>query len=43
LDDVYGTGEILFARKFSDEAEEIVLRLDQLISEKEDRLTKRCT
>jgi hypothetical protein len=32
LDDVYGTGEILFARKFSDEAEEIVLRLDQFRS-----------
>ncbi|CAA9892228.1 conserved hypothetical protein [Candidatus Methylobacter favarea] len=43
LDDLYGTGEILFARKFSDEAEEIVLWLDQLISEKEDRVTKRCT
>jgi hypothetical protein len=38
LDDLYGTGEILFARKFSDETEEIVLRLDQLISEKEERL-----
>jgi hypothetical protein len=43
LDDVYGKGEVLFARKFSDQAEEVVLRLDQLISEKERRLTGRCT
>jgi hypothetical protein len=43
LDDAYGAGEILFARKFSDEAKDIVIRLDQLIREKEDRLTKRST
>jgi hypothetical protein len=42
LDDVYGKGEVLFARKFSDEAEEIVLRLDQLIGDKERRLARRC-
>lgn len=40
-DDVYGRGEVLFARKFSDEAEKLVLRLDQLRSEREARLTKR--
>ena len=34
LDDIYGAGEILFARKFSDEAEEIVRQLDQLIGER---------
>lgn len=43
LDDVYGVGEILFARKFSDEAEQMVLRLDQLISEKTDSLTTHWT
>ena len=37
VDDVYGAGEILFARKFSDETEEITLRLNQLIREKEIR------
>lgn len=33
-DDAYGRGEILFARKFSDNAKEVVLRLDQIIVEK---------
>jgi Core-2/I-Branching enzyme len=42
-DDLFGKGEVLFARKFSDEAEEIVLQLDQLISEKERQLTRRYT
>lgn len=37
VDDVYGKREILFARKFTDEAKEIVLRLDQHMSE------NRCT
>jgi hypothetical protein len=35
LDDIYGTGEVLFARKFSDEAEGLVQRLDRAIAEKE--------
>jgi hypothetical protein len=35
LSDVYGTGEILFARKFSDDAEEMVAKIDQIIREKE--------
>jgi hypothetical protein len=34
VDDVYGAGEVLFARKFSDEDEDVVMRLDQLISER---------
>jgi hypothetical protein len=38
-DDLYGTGEILFARKFSDDAEEMVAKLDQIIMEKEKRRT----
>jgi hypothetical protein len=36
--DAYGTGEILFARKFSDDAEEMVAQMDQIIREKEKRL-----
>jgi hypothetical protein len=43
MDDAYGVGEVLFARKFSDQAEDIVAQIDQLIREREDRLTKRCT
>jgi hypothetical protein len=43
MDDAYGAGEVLFARKFSDQAEDIVARIDQLIRGREDRLTKRCT
>lgn len=35
MSDVYGTGEILFARKFSDDAEEMVAKIDQIIREKE--------
>ena len=35
LDDILGVGEVLFARKFSDEAKDIVIRLDQIIREKE--------
>ena len=42
VDDVYGKGEVLFARKFSDDAEEVVLRLEQLRIEKEHRHTSRC-
>ena len=38
LEEIYGEREILFARKFSDEAEDIVMRLDRIIKEKEDRL-----
>lgn len=36
--DAYGTGEILFARKFSDDTEEIVAKLDQIIREKEEKI-----
>jgi len=32
--DVYGVGEMLFARKFSDDSEELVSRLDNLINER---------
>jgi len=35
ISDVYGTREILFARKFSDDAEEMVAKIDQNIREKE--------
>ena len=38
LDGVYGEGEALFARKFSDEAEALVVRLDRVISEREKAL-----
>lgn len=34
-DDVYGGGEMLFARKFSDESEGLVKRLDKQIEEKD--------
>ncbi len=40
LEDIYGKGELLFARKFSDEAEGLIVRLDQLISEREECSTK---
>ena len=36
---VWGTGEILFARKFSDDAEEMVTKIDQIIKEKEKKIT----
>jgi hypothetical protein len=35
LDDVYGIGEALFARKFSDENLDLLLRIDEMIEEKE--------
>ena len=41
-DGVYGGGEMLFARKFSDESEDLVTRLENLIGEKENLLTNRC-
>lgn len=42
-DGVYGSGEMLFARKFSDESEKLVARLENQITENESRLTNRCT
>ena len=42
-DGVYGSDEMLFARKFSDESEELVARLENQIAENEGRLTNRCT
>ena len=40
MSDHYGTGELLFARKFSDQAQDIAIKLDRFIKEKEDRLAK---
>jgi hypothetical protein len=37
-DDLFGGGEMLFARKFSDESGDLVARLDDQIREKESRL-----
>jgi len=30
LDDAFGPGELLFARKFSDDSQELVRRIDEL-------------
>jgi hypothetical protein len=35
VNDAYGKGEILFARKFSDDAGEMVAKIDQTIRDKE--------
>lgn len=40
ITNTYGTGELLFARKFSDDTEDIVLRLDQIIRERGAQLTR---
>ena len=37
---IYGEGELLFARKFSDECEELILKLDQLRIKKEQQRIK---
>ncbi|XCN75094.1 MAG: beta-1,6-N-acetylglucosaminyltransferase [Candidatus Electrothrix aestuarii] len=36
LEDIYGKGELLFARKFSNDAEKLIRKLDQIIRESED-------
>lgn len=36
MDDVYGSGELLFARKFSDDNLELVQRMDELIKRKDE-------
>ena len=38
LSDHYGSGEVLFARKFTDEAEELVSQIDDNLGEREARL-----
>ena len=42
-DGVFGGGEMLFARKFSDESEDLVAKLENKIGENEGRLTNRRT
>ena len=39
IEDVYGAGELLFARKFSDKTQNLTKQLERLIREKEDQLT----
>ena len=39
IKDVYGAGELLFARKFSDKTQNLTKQLERLIREKEDQLT----
>jgi hypothetical protein len=41
LNDIYGSGEVLLARKFSDENLDLVQRVDNMISLKENRETRR--
>ena len=37
VEDMYGSGEALFARKFSDQGLDLVDRIDEMISRKEQR------
>jgi hypothetical protein len=38
VNDGYGTAEVLFARKFSDSSQDIVIELERLIRQREESL-----
>ena len=41
VNDVYGSGELLFARKFSDDNPDLLQRIDDMIARKERHQTSR--